>query len=110
MGRELAGLHTATAALVSHELVLLDPEPGPGQIEDLPTGHELAISRKHKPTLATMGRLVTVNQVGVLDHFQGVARMPRLSTGLLSGLFGQGWLDEGLLLIAIGSGRLMGVG
>jgi hypothetical protein len=57
-----------------------------------------------------MGRLVTVNQVGVLDHFQGVARMPCLSTGLLSGLFGQGWLDEGLLLIAIGSGRLMGVG
>jgi hypothetical protein len=67
LGRELAGLDTAIAALMSH-------------------------------------------QVGLLDHFQGVPRMPRLSTGLLSGLFGQGWPNESLLLIAIGSWQLMGVG
>jgi len=110
VSRELAGLDTTTAALMSHKLVFLNPEPGLGQIKDLTTGHELGLSGKHKPTLTTMGRPVAMNHVGLLDHFQRVARMARLPTGLISGLFGQGWLDEGLLLIAIGSGRLMGVG
>ena len=88
----------------------LDPQPGLGQVKDLPAGHKTALSRKRAPTPAAMGRLVPMNQVGLLDHFQSLTGMARLSAGPLSRLFGKGWLDEGLLFITIRSGGLMGVG
>jgi hypothetical protein len=102
VGGELAGLLTTTGALMSDKLMFLNPQPGLRQVNYLSAGHELTFSPQGKTTLTTMGRLVAMNEVGLVDHLERLTGMARLAARFFADFFGQGRLDKGLLLIAVG--------
>ena len=87
-GGKLARLLTATGALMGHKLVFLHPELSLRQIEDLPTGYESALSGKPQATLTTMGRLVGMDEIGLLNEVKCFARVSGLATWFFARFFG----------------------
>ena len=57
-----------------------------------------------------LGRLMGMNQIGLLDKAKCLAGVTRLSAWFFTRLFGQSGLDRGLFSESVGRRGLMGVG